>query len=113
MLELTRNYRAENVVDFKELITDLRIVKNGGKPDLKHMEKLNVENHYVGPIKLQHLLIINGCKKNQGVNYIIVNNFKIFVGLPIISKKTMTVEKIHELKNNEKIEVILYYNKKR
>jgi hypothetical protein len=35
MLELTRNYRAENDVDFKEFITDLRIVKNGGKPDFK------------------------------------------------------------------------------
>jgi hypothetical protein len=34
-LELTRNYRAENKVAFKEFITDLRIVKNGGKPDFK------------------------------------------------------------------------------
>ena len=32
---------------------------------LKHMEKQNVENHYVGPIKQENLLIINGCKKNQ------------------------------------------------
>ena len=32
---------------------------------LKHMEKLNAENLYVGPIKLENLLIINGCKKNQ------------------------------------------------
>ena len=31
MLELTRNYRAENDADFKEFITDLRMVKNGGK----------------------------------------------------------------------------------
>jgi hypothetical protein len=27
MLELTRNYRAENDVDFEEFITDLRIIK--------------------------------------------------------------------------------------
>ncbi len=50
MIESTRNYRAENDVDFKEFITDLRIVKNGGRPDfkLKHMERLSVENLYVG-----------------------------------------------------------------
>ena len=35
MLELTRNYRAENDVDFAEFIADLRIIKNGGKPDFK------------------------------------------------------------------------------
>jgi hypothetical protein len=35
MLELTRNYRAENDVDFAEFIADLRIIKKGGKPDFK------------------------------------------------------------------------------
>ncbi len=35
MLELTRNNRAENDVDFAEFISDLRIIKNGGKPDFK------------------------------------------------------------------------------
>jgi len=66
MLELTRNYRAENDVDFAEFIADLRIIKNGSKPDFKTMEHLNVENLYVGLIRLERLSIINGCKKNQG-----------------------------------------------
>ena len=35
MLELTRNYRAENDVDFAEFIADLRIVKKKDKPDFK------------------------------------------------------------------------------
>ena len=35
MLEVTRIYRAENDVDFKEFITDLRMVKNGEKQDFK------------------------------------------------------------------------------
>jgi hypothetical protein len=70
MLELRRNYRAENDVDFAEIIADLRIIKNGGKPEsgyliLKHMEQLNVENFYAGLIKLEKLCIINGCRKNQ------------------------------------------------
>ena len=65
MLELTRNYRAENDVDFAEFIADLRIIKNGGKQILKHMEQPNVENLYVGPIRLEKLSIKNGCRKNQ------------------------------------------------
>jgi hypothetical protein len=35
MLELTRNYRAANDVDFAEFIADLSVIKNGGKPDFK------------------------------------------------------------------------------
>ncbi len=35
MLESTRNYRAENDVNFAEFIADLKIIKNGGKPDFK------------------------------------------------------------------------------
>jgi hypothetical protein len=35
ILELSRNYRAENDVDFAEFIADLRIIKNGGKPVFK------------------------------------------------------------------------------
>ncbi len=35
MLEFTRNYRAENDVDFAEVIVDIRIIKKGGKPDVK------------------------------------------------------------------------------
>jgi hypothetical protein len=35
MIELARNFRAENDVDFKEFITDVRKVKNGDRLDLK------------------------------------------------------------------------------
>ena len=37
--------------------------------------------------------------------YIVVNNIKVFVGLPVICKKTMNIDK-QELKNNEEFEVI-------
>ena len=37
--------------------------------------------------------------------YMIINNFKVFEGLPIICKKTMTINKTDELKNNEEFEV--------
>ncbi len=41
----------------------------------------------------------------QEQKYIVVNNFKVFIGLPVISKKTMTIDS-NELKNNEEFEVI-------
>jgi len=51
ILELTINYRAQNDPEFAEFIKDLRTVKEGGKPNYKHMITKNVENHYAGPIK--------------------------------------------------------------
>ena len=73
MLELTRNYRAENDVDFKEFITDLRIIKTEANQILKHMVQLHAENHYAGLIKQENLLIINGCKKKQKTKYILLS----------------------------------------
>jgi hypothetical protein len=35
----------------------------------------------------------------RGVKYIIINNFKVFVGLPIIWKKTMTLNGQIKYKN--------------
>jgi hypothetical protein len=66
MLGLMHNYQAENDVDFAEFIADLRMIKNRGKQDFKHMEQMNVENLNAGLIRLERITIINGCKKNQG-----------------------------------------------
>jgi hypothetical protein len=112
MLELTRNYRAENDVDFKEFITDLRIVKNGGKPDFKTYGKTECRKSLCWTNKTRKSINYKWMQEeSRGVPYIVVNNFKIFVGLPIICKKTMTAEKIHELKNNEEFEVIFVDDK--
>ena len=64
---------------------------------LRHVEHLNVENLYVGPIRLEKKSIINGCRKNQGG--LIMYNFKVFVGLPVICKSTMTLKGQITLKN--------------
>ena len=112
MLELTRNYRAENDVDFKEFITDLRIVKNGGKPDFKTYGKTECRKSLCWTNKTRKSINYKWMQEeSRGVPYTIVNNFKVFVGLPIICKKTMTAEKIHELKNNEEFEVIFVDDK--
>ncbi len=103
MIESTRNYNAENDVDFKEFITDLRIVKMEVDQILKHMERLSVENLYVGRIRPKKLSIVNGCKKKQQT--------KVILLLIIICKKTMTINKTDELKNNEEFESINVDNK--
>jgi len=43
--------------------------------------------------------------ESKNKKYIVVNNIKVFVGLPVICKKTMTIDS-KELKNNEEFEVI-------
>ena len=50
-------------------------------------------------------------KESEDNSYIIINNFKVFVGLPVICNKTMTKKKADELKNNEEFEVINVSNK--
>ncbi len=52
-------------------------------------------------------------EESRGNNYIVINNFKVFVGLPVICKSTMSLkrttdktENTIELKNNEEFEVI-------
>ncbi len=44
-------------------------------------------------------------KEAEDQKHIIINNFKVFVGLPVISKKTMTINKTDDIKNNEEFEV--------
>jgi hypothetical protein len=57
-------------------------------------------------------------KESDESDYIIINNFKVFVGLPVIWKSTMSLkrtvdktENVIELKHNEKFEVIEFNNK--
>ena len=44
-------------------------------------------------------------EESKNKKIIVVNNIKVFVGLPIICKKTMTIDK-QELKSNEEFDVI-------
>ena len=107
MLELTRNWRAENDVDFKEFITDLRIVKNGGKPDYRTYGTTECRKSLCWTNKTRKSINYKWMQHEAKDNkYIIINNIKVFVGLPIICKKTMTINKVNELKNNEEFEVI-------
>jgi hypothetical protein len=124
MLELTRNYRAENDVDFAEIIADLRIIKNGGKPDFKTHGNVECLKSLCWTNKTRKAINYKWMQEeSRGVNYIIVNNIKVFVGLPIICKKTMNLRRTNkiqefsvdwdvELKNNEEFEVISIKDKK-
>ena len=51
ILELTYNWRAQNDPEFGEFIQDLRVAKNGGKPDFKTYSVMNVENRCAGLIR--------------------------------------------------------------
>ena len=106
ILELTINYRAQNDPEFNEFITDLRLVKNGDKPNYKSYDNKECRKSLCWTNKTRKL--INNkwmLEESKNKKYIVVNNIKVFVGLPVISKKTMTIEN-KELKNNEEFEVI-------
>ena len=94
MLELTRNYRAENDVDFAEFIADLRIGKKGDKPDFKTYSNTECRKSLCWTNKTRKAIIYKWMQEeSRGNNYIIINNFKVFIGLPIICKKTTTIKK--------------------
>ncbi len=95
MIESTRNYRAENDVDFKEFITDLRIVENGGRPNFKTYGTSECKKSVCWTNKTRKLINHKWMQKEAtDKSYIIIDNFKVFVGLPVICKKTMTINKL-------------------
>ncbi len=96
MLELTRNYRAENDVDFAEFIADLRIIKNGDKPDfqVKTYGTTECRKSLCWTNKTRKAINYKWMQEeSRGVDYIIINNIKVFVGLPVICKSTMSFKK--------------------
>ncbi len=60
MLELARNYRAENDVDLKEFINDLRIIKNGGIPDFKTYSSIECRKSLCWTNKTRKAINYNG-----------------------------------------------------
>ncbi len=119
MLDLTRNYRAKNDVDFAEFIADLRIIKNGCKPDFKTYRTTECRKSLCWTNKTRKAINYKWMQEeSRGVDYIIVNNSKVFARLPVICKSTMSLkgtvdktENVIELKHNEEFEVINVTNK--
>jgi hypothetical protein len=74
MLELTRNYRAENDVDFAEFIADLRIIKNGGKTDFKIYGATECRKSLCWTNKTRKAINYTWMQEeSRGVHYVIVN----------------------------------------
>ncbi len=61
---------------------------------LKRMALLSVGNFYVGLIRLESYQLEMDAKEATDKSYFINNHFKIFVGYPIICKKSMTKIKL-------------------
>ena len=94
MLELTKNWRAENDSVFA--------VRNGGRPDFSTYGKTECRKSLCWTNRRRKL--INNTwmlKEAKNKKFVVVNNIKVFVGLPVICKHTT-----QELKNNEEFEVI-------
>jgi hypothetical protein len=105
MLELLRNYRAENDPEFKIFIEDLMKIREGEKIDIstygnkKCRKSLCWTNPTREAINTEWML-----KESQNQQFITLNNIRIFIGLPLISNKTRMLSDV-EIKNNEEFEV--------
>jgi hypothetical protein len=89
VLELTSNYRAENDLDLKIFSDDLLTVRNEGNPNYKNYGNKECRRSICWTNATRRL--INNkwmLEESKDKKYIILNGFKLFVGLPILCKKT-------------------------
>ena len=111
MLELTKNWRAENDPEFKEFIDDLELSKHGKFNDVSKYGNKEQRKSLAWTNKTRKAINYKWMmKESSDKKHIIVNNFKVFKSLPVICKKTSNIKEI-ELKNNEEFEVIDFDDK--
>jgi hypothetical protein len=93
LLDFIVKYRAMNDPEFIAFMTDQNIVKEGGKINYKTYDNKECRKSLCWTNKTRKL-INNKWMVDESKNkkYIVVNNIKVFVGLPVISKKTMTID---------------------
>jgi hypothetical protein len=76
-----RDCRAENDVYFADFISDLRIIKNRDKPDFKTYGTTECRKSLCWTNKTRKAINYKWMQEeSRGVDYIIVYNFKVFVG---------------------------------
>ena len=108
MLELTNNWRAQKDSEFAEFIKDLRIVKNGDKHNFKMYKNNECRKSICWTNRTRKLINNNWIlKEAKNKKIIIVKNIKVFVGLPVISKKTTTIENCKIIKVKEEEDLII------
>ncbi len=106
LLDFIVKYRAMNDPELIAFMTDQNIVKNGGKINYKSYDNKECRKSLCWTNKTRKLINTKWMvDESKNKKYIVVNNIKVFIGLPVICKKTMTIDKT-ELKNNEEFEVI-------
>jgi hypothetical protein len=105
-LELKVNYRAINDPQYASFLDDLVKIRNGQNFDKSSYGKKECRKSLCWTNGTRHI-INQKCMNQEAINkkYIIMNEIKFFVGLPIISNKTFSIKDI-EIKNNEEFEVV-------
>jgi hypothetical protein len=110
MLKLTRNYRAENDPEFETFIQDQTKVLNDEKINFKNYGKKDCRKSLCWTNKMRKAVNDEWMlKESKNNKFITVNNIRVFVGLPVISNKTKTINDM-EIKNNEEFNVIDFDN---
>ncbi len=83
------------------ILADLRIIKNGGKPNFKTYGTTECRKSLCWTNKTRKAINYKQMQEeSRGVDYVAVNNFKVLlVGLTIICKSTMILKGQITLKN--------------
>ena len=104
-LELTRNYRAEKDPEFGSFIADLIKVRAGETIDFSTYGTKECIKSICFTNKTRKAINEKwNLRESKDKPYITLNNIRVYPGLPVICKKTFTVDD-SELKNNEDFQV--------
>jgi hypothetical protein len=107
IMELTKNWRAEKCPEFKSLSDDWHKVRNGDKINFKNYGSKECRKSLCWTNRTRN--IINKrwmLKEAEGKEYILVNNWKIFPGLPIIANESRNFKSIVSNTHTNVFEVV-------
>ena len=126
LLEFTKDWRAQNDPEYALFTQDKLKVRNGEMIDFKTYEKKECRKSLAWTNSTRKAINLKWMNKEAKENkHIIVDNIKVFKGLPIIANKTISIAQYSEskegekkqkdmkqdVKNNEEFEVVDYTEK--
>ena len=106
VLVLNKNWRAEACPEFASFIDDLNKVKQGLSIDFSKYGKKECRKSIAWTNRTRK--IINNewmLKESKGKTFYVINNCKVFSGMPIIANETRTYNKLFDVANNEEFTV--------
>jgi GTPase SAR1 family protein len=92
LLELTKNYRAMNDPEFKIFLNDMMTIREGGQINFNKYGKKDCRKSICWTNRTRKAINQKwNLKESQNVKYITLKHMRVYKSLPIICKKTTTI----------------------